>query len=179
MSGHSLARRRSASAAAAAAALLLTLAGTARAQQPLCSAAPAPAGPPRTVLTCGGITIEVEEGAAWDLIDHGRDGELDALRLGSGGALIDYGTAPRRRFQILTPHAIASVRGTVWAVDVTPRQSSVFVVEGTVAVSRSDGGEAVQLQAGDGTDVAPGTAPLTVRRWAEARARALLARFGR
>jgi len=34
------------------------------------------------------------------------------------------------------------------------------------------------LRAGQGSDVAPGTAPVTVKRWAKKRVEALLARFG-
>src|SRR5215204_4369621 len=44
------------------------------------------------------------------------------------------GGRPGRRsgFQVLTPHAIASVRGTIYAVDVSAGQTSVFVAQGRV-----------------------------------------------
>jgi ferric-dicitrate binding protein FerR (iron transport regulator) len=70
------------------------------------------------------------------------------------------------------------VRGTVWAVDVTAAQTSVFVAEGVVEVGKAQGGETVQLRAGEGVDVQP-AAPLRVNRWGEVRAKGLLGRFGR
>jgi hypothetical protein len=134
--------------------------------------------PPREVLRCGaGLSITAERGSDYRLIDRNRDGRPDAAELRSRGLLIE--SAPRRGgFQILTPHAVASVRGTVWAVDVGPARTSVFVREGSVAVQRRGGVDAATLRAGDGVDV-EGAAPLQVKRWSEERAAHLLARFGR
>ena len=132
--------------------------------------------PPGQVLACrDGLTIRTEPGSALSLSDRNRDGIPEAARLDGRGALIE---APPGRggFQIQTPHAVAVVRGTVWAVDVTEERTSVFVERGRVAVRRP-GGRPVELAAGDGVDVAPGTEPLVVKRWAPARAAALLARF--
>ncbi len=134
--------------------------------------------PPRTIFRCaGGLVIEAEEAARLSLVP-GRAGQPPAAAtLDGNAALIDI--APRRgRFQILTPHAIASVRGTVYAVDVTAGMTSVFVAEGRVRVSRRDGSEPVDLAAGEGVDVRP-DAPLTVRRWPADRAARQLARLGR
>ena len=78
----------------------------------------------------------------------------------------------------LTPHAIATVRGTQFAVDVDAGVTSVFVVEGSVEVSRRDGPATVLLGPGEGVDVRPGE-PLVVREWPQPRVNALLARFGR
>jgi len=81
-------------------------------------------------------------------------------------------------FQIRAPHAIASVRGTVFAVDVTEGETAVFVSEGRVWVQKIGTAESVVLSAGQGVDVAP-AAPLVVRRWGDQRVSDLLARFGR
>ena len=132
--------------------------------------------PPRTIHDCGGLVIEAEAAAA--LRPAGAEGgALDAIEVDGSALLIDI--APQRApFQILTPHAIASVRGTVYVVDVGADATSVFVVEGQVGVSRADGADPVELGAGDGVDVADGQA-LTVRQWPQERVGALLARFGR
>ncbi|AWN40438.1 FecR domain-containing protein [Methylobacterium durans] len=132
--------------------------------------------PPGQVLTCrDGLVIRTEPGSALSLSDRNRDGIPEAARLDAKGTLIQ---APPGRggFQIRTPHAVAVVRGTVWAVDVTEEQTSVFVETGRVAVRRP-GGRPVELGAGDGVDVKPGQNPLVVKRWSAARAAALLARF--
>ncbi|NNM75105.1 FecR domain-containing protein [Enterovirga sp. DB1703] len=135
------------------------------------------ADPPRETLSCpDGLTITAEGGAAYRL--RNRNGRPEGLDLTSKGVLVEVPPGRRGGFQIQTPHAIASVRGTVWAVEVAPERSSVFVQTGTVAVNRP-GGPAVTLQAGDGVDVGPGADPLEVRRWGRERALLFLGRFGR
>jgi ferric-dicitrate binding protein FerR (iron transport regulator) len=134
--------------------------------------------PPREVLRCGaGLSITAERGSDYRLIDRDRDGRPEGAELRARGLLIE--SAPRKGgFQILTPHAIASVRGTIWAADVGPARTSVFVREGSVAVRRRATPEAATLRAGDGIDV-ESAGPLQVKRWSAERAAHLLARFGR
>jgi ferric-dicitrate binding protein FerR (iron transport regulator) len=135
------------------------------------------ANPPRQVLRCpDGLTIHAEQGATYQLVDGNRDGKPEAARLNSGAMLVETPPGRRPAFQILTPHAIASVRGTTWATDVAGARTSVFVLDGAVAVARSR--EQVVLRRGDGVDVEPATR-LEVKRWSAARAGALLARLGR
>lgn len=81
------------------------------------------------------------------------------------------------RFQVTTPQAIAAVRGTKWAVDATEGKTSVFVVNGRVAVGRRTGSHSVTLGAGEGVDMDV-MGPLTVKRWPAARVSALMARLG-
>jgi hypothetical protein len=134
--------------------------------------------PPREVLRCrGGLTVEAERATRYRLID-GRPGEPTAAEVTARAILIDLRPGRRSGFQVLTPHAIASVRGTIYAVDVSAGQTSVFVAQGRVAVR--DRGEAgpVLLGAGQGVDVVPGR-PLEVKTWGRERAANLLARFGR
>lgn len=133
----------------------------------------------QTVVRCRSVTIEVARGADAGLVDDNGDGEPDGVELKTGAVFIQYQRAGASRFQVQTPHAVASVRGTTWAVDVTGPQSAVFVEEGRVGVARVQGGRGVVLTAGEGVDVAPGNAPLVVNRWGAPRVRALLARFGR
>ncbi|GJE16617.1 FecR domain-containing protein [Methylobacterium marchantiae] len=137
--------------------------------------------PPRSVLTCdSGFRITAEKGAAYTLIDDDRDGRPDAAELKSKALLIEYPAAKRGGFQVRTPHAIASVRGTTWIVDAAPGGSAVFVQSGKVRVART--GEpvgAVALGAGDGVDVGPAGGPLAPKSWPRERRLHLLARFGR
>lgn len=140
------------------------------------------AGSQRQILRCrDGLTIEAEAGAAYNLVDRNRDNRPDAVNLQGGAIFIDApAQSARQRFQIMTPQAIAAVRGTQWAVDVAGTRTSVFVVTGRVAVRRVSGNtRGVSLGPGEGVDVEAGTSPLVVRRWPAARAAALLARIGR
>lgn len=142
----------------------------------------AAAAPQRQILRCrDGLTIEAEAGADYNLVDRNGDSQPDAVSLRNRAILIDApARSGRRGFEILTPQAIAAVRGTQWAVDVAGGKTAVFVVTGRVSVRRVSGGtRSVNLGPGEGVDVEPGTAPLVVRRWPAARASALLARFGR
>lgn len=140
------------------------------------------AGSQRQILRCrDGLTIEAEAGAAYELVDRNRDNQPDAANLQGRAIFIDApARSARQGFQIMTPQAIAAVRGTQWAVDVSGTRTSVFVVSGRVAVRRVSGNtRGVSLGPGQGVDVEAGTTPLVVRRWPAARAAALLARLGR
>jgi len=161
--------------------LHLPLSGSALAQGVGCVLHTATA-PQRQILRCrDGLTIEAEAGAAYSLVDRNQDSQPDAVNLQGRAIFIDAPSrSARQGFQIMTPQAIAAVRGTQWAVDVSGSRTSVFVVTGRVAVRRvSSNTQGVSLGPGEGVDVEVGTAPLVVRRWPAARAAALLARLGR
>lgn len=134
--------------------------------------------PARFVYHCpNGLVIESEAAAVFDLVMSPEHDRVDAITLKSRAVLIDLepGNGP---FQILTPYAIASVRGTVFVVDAQEKMTSVFVVSGIVGVSR-DGESAVsELAASQGVTVA-GDNELRVLTWPQDKVSALLARFAR
>ena len=136
--------------------------------------------PERSVLTCpNGVRITAEDGTDFDLQDRGGAAGPEAVRLDGKALLLEAPAgAVEGGFQVITPQAVAAVRGTKWAVDVADAKTSVFVVAGRVAVAREYGSPGVELGPGEGVDVEAGTAPLTVRQWGAARVAALLARFG-
>ena len=84
----------------------------------------------------------------------------------------------KNRFQVITPQAIAAVRGTKWAVDAQESRTSVLVLRGQVAVRRPSGAGQVVLGPGEGVDVDRGPDALVVKRWQQPRVDALLARLG-
>ena len=139
------------------------------------------AGTSRQILRCQkGLTITVETGARFTLVDRDKDGNADQVRVRRKALLLE---APRGKagtgFQVVTPQAIAAVRGTVWAVDVQKNRTTVFVVRGRVAVRRPAAKTSVFLGPGEGIEVDGGGGSLTAKRWSAARVSALLARFGR
>ncbi len=151
--------------------------GAANAQSAGCAISRAANG--NQVFRCpGGVSITAERGASFRLTDRNRDGSPDSLSLRSQAVLVDVDSAQHRGgFQVVTPQAIAAVRGTQWAVDVKSGTTSVLVTRGRVGVRRP-AGAAVVLGPGEGVDVERGTDPLTVRTWPGERAAALLARLG-
>lgn len=156
----------------------LALSWPAFAQSNGCEAV-AQADPPRTTLTCpNGVKITAEEGTTFTLEDRSDAAGPEAVKLDGQALLLEVPPGSETGFEVVTPQAIAAVRGTRWAVDVADGKTAVFVVNGQVSVRRDADAPAVTLGPGEGVDVAPGTEPLTVRRWGAARAAALLARFG-
>jgi len=134
-------------------------------------------GATQTLHCEAGITIVAEDGARYTL-QSGRQGRVDAVELSGKALLLEVPPkSDGTKFRVVTPQAIAAVRGTKWAVDVAADKTSVFVVNGRVAVGRRTGSHSVTLRPGEGVDVEPG-APLTVKRWAPARVSALMARLG-
>lgn len=125
-----------------------------------------------------GITIVAENGARFELKDANRGGHIDSVELSSKALLIEVPKkAGGNPFKVLTPQAIAAVRGTRWAVDVADAKTSVFVADGRVGVTRRARGSGVVLASGQGVDV-EATGPLTVKQWGQPRIDALMARLG-
>nr|WP_246801698.1 FecR domain-containing protein [Bradyrhizobium genosp. L] len=138
------------------------------------------AGTAQTLRCDGGLTIIAENGAQYTLNDTNHDGRVDSVDLSSQAVLLEVPKVPAgKRFTVTTPQAIAAVRGTRWAVDTTAQKTSVFVVNGRVAVRRRlpAGRDNVVLGPGEGVDV-ESNAPLVVKRWPTARVDALMARLG-
>ena len=150
----------------------------AMAQAGVCVLSPDKRSPKDQILRCGAaLTVRPAPGTLYRPLD-GAGGPPGAVQLDDGALLIEFHpTGERRDFQILTPHAIASVRGTAWAIEVKPGRSSVVVLNGVVEVARARTGTAVLLGRGQGVDVTDAGGPLQVKRWAPGRVRALLARF--
>ena len=133
------------------------------------------------LLRCtNGLTLRTAPGTQYQLVASPGASLPTAARVTNGAVLVELepGGGPKS-FQILTPYAIASVRGTQWAMDVTAEQTSALVLKGTVVVTRPGEKESVVLGPNDGVDIQPGRAPLTAHRWGAARIAALMARFGK
>lgn len=138
------------------------------------------AGTTRQVLRCAsGLMVMTETRTGFALVDANRDGNPEAVRLDSRAVMIEVpsGAVPAG-FEVVTPQAIAAVRGTRWAVDVSEGKTAVFVVEGRVSVRRNADGTEVVLEPGQGVDVTDAPGPIEVKVWGAARVAALMARFG-
>jgi ferric-dicitrate binding protein FerR (iron transport regulator) len=163
----------------AAALALLSPQGHVLAETNGCNLVPDDREPSVKILRCGeDLTIRIAADTDYRVTEQQGQTLPKAAQLKSGALMVEFKPGARQRtFQILTPHSIAAVRGTSWAVEVTPEQSSTLAVSGSVRVTRANGSNAVTLQAGEGADVTAGTGPITVKRWGEKRVQALLARF--
>lgn len=131
------------------------------------------------IICRDGLSIIVEEGARYTLLSRSGGQNVDAVRLEGKALLLDFsGREGPAGVEVVTPQAIAAVRGTKWVVDVARASTSVFVIAGRVDVRRSNETGMVSLQPGEGVDVDRGSGPLTIKRWPASRVNALLSRLG-
>jgi ferric-dicitrate binding protein FerR (iron transport regulator) len=134
------------------------------------------------ILHCGGeLTVHVASGARYRLLYDKGQQPPRGIRLDDGALLIEFHAVEKQKdFQILTPLAIAAVRGTKWAVEVTSKRTSVLSLEGAVGVRTRRVGEDqyVTLTDGEGADISEGDTFVIKKPWGQARVKALLARFG-
>jgi hypothetical protein len=136
--------------------LLFLLAGVvpAAAQSGACTLVPDKRNPNDKILRCGTeLTITPAPGTVYRPGPAGADGLPTSVQLDKGALLIEFNPKRRHEFQILTPQAIASVRGTKWAMDVTPMQTSTLVLAGEVTVVRKNETENVVVRPGQGVDI--------------------------
>ncbi len=169
-------------ATAAAAVLFVTAVvgpGPARAAG-VCALVPNERMPSEKILQCGAsLTVRPAQGARYQPLYKKGDPLPVGIRLTEGALLIEFHPASaQEKFQILTPLAIAAVRGTKWAMDVTRAQTSTLVLAGAVAVTNRRLNEYVVLTQGQGVDITPADTTIVQKQWGEARVRALLSRFG-
>jgi FecR protein len=145
-----------------------------------CALVPNDKMPSEKMLQCGdNLTIRATQGARYQPLYKKGDPLPVGIRLNDGALLIEYHPGrPNEKFQILTPLAIAAVRGTKWAMDVTKAQTSTLVVDGVVAVTNRRLNLFVVLNEGQGVDITPTDTSLERHVWADERVRALLSRFG-
>ncbi len=136
--------------------------------------------PDEKILRCGdALTIRPAPNTRYELTGQDQKQPPGGARLESGALLLDFEPSEsRNNFQILTPHAIAAVRGTKWAVEVVARRTSTLVLSGAVEVRRPHGKQVVGLGPGEGAVVSAAGGPIVAKRWARKRVDDLLARFG-
>ncbi len=137
--------------------------------------------PKEKMLRCGDdLTIRAAANSKYQVTGESGQAPPTEVRLKSGALLIEFKPSERaRNFQILTPHAIAAVRGTRWAVEVTPARTSTLVLDGEVEVAQVRARErSARLRVQQGADVTAKPGPVVVKRWGKKRVDALLARFG-
>lgn len=146
-----------------------------------CVLIPDKKNPSDRVLRCGSaLTIQPAPFTSYNPGVTGGNRAPSSVQLGSGALLIEFHpNNALRNFQVLTPEAIASVRGTRWAIEVKSGLTSALGLAGAVQVSRANNpADVVVLRQGEGVDVSLTGEPLQVKRWAPQRVHALLARFG-
>lgn len=145
-----------------------------------CALVPSERDPSEKMLQCGPeLMVRPVHGTSFHPIYKTGQQLPAAIRLDNGALLIEF--HPDRQpveFQILTPLAIAAVRGTKWAMEVSAKRTSTVVLEGAVVVTNRHLNQYVVLTGGRGVDISEGDTSLTQKQWGEARIRALLSRFG-
>ena len=154
--------------------------GPVSAAGPACTLSPYEHDASLKVLRCGeGLVVRSSRDAKYHpLAAAGRE-TPEAIELDEGALLIEFHpSAQQSEFQILTPLAIAAVRGTKWAVEVTAARTSTFVSAGAVSVANRRLRQSVVLTKGQGVDISPSDTSVVPKQWGQARIQALLSRLG-
>ena len=88
----------------------------------VCSLVPNEHDPSEKILQCGQqLAVRPAHGTSYRPLYKAGQQLPSAIRLDSGALLIEFHPdSPQIEFQILTPLAIAAVRGTKWAMEVRP-----------------------------------------------------------
>ncbi|HME82993.1 MAG TPA: FecR domain-containing protein [Roseiarcus sp.] len=145
-----------------------------------CALVPNERDPSEKILQCGQeLTVRPVHGTRYRPVYKAGQQLPTAIQLNDGALLIEFHpSGQQNEFQILTPLAIAAVRGTKWAMEVAPARTSTLVLDGSVAVTNRWLNQYVVLTEGQGVDISPSDTSMVQKQWGEARVRALLARFG-
>jgi hypothetical protein len=145
-----------------------------------CALVPNERMPSEKTLQCGdNLTVRAAQGTRYHPLYKKGDPLPVGIRLDDGALLIEYRpVSPQDKFQILTPLAVAAVRGTKWAMEVVPGRTSTLVLSGAVAVTNRRLNQYVILTWGQGIDITAADTSMVQRLWREGRVRALLSRFG-
>jgi hypothetical protein len=145
-----------------------------------CKLVPNDRGLSEKILQCGdSLTVRPAAGARYHVISKTGQPLPTGIRLDDGAILIEFHPTPAEpNFEILTPLAVAAVRGTKWAMDVVKTKTSTLVLDGSVAVTSRRLNQYVVLGPGEGVDISAGDTTLVQKRWGEPRVRALMSRFG-
>ena len=146
----------------------------------ICALIPNERDPSEKTLKCGQeLTVRPAHGTSYRPLFTKGQQLPTAIRLDNGALLIEFHpVVEHTEFQILTPLAIAAVRGTQWAMEVNTRRTSTLVLDGAVAVTSRRLNQYVVLTSGQGVDISVGDTSLTQKQWGQSRIRALLSRFG-
>jgi hypothetical protein len=161
--------------------LVAAIAGTGSARAAgVCALVPNDREPSQKMLVCGDtLTVRPAPDTRYQMLYKKGDPLPVGARLDDGALLTEFHPAnPREKFQILTPLAVAAVRGTKWAMEVTATQTSTLVLAGAVMVTNRRLNQYVVLTEGKGVDISPTDTVVWPKQWGEERIRALLARFG-
>jgi hypothetical protein len=145
-----------------------------------CALVPNDRAPSEKILKCGDVlTVRPAPGTRYQPLYKKGDALPVGIRLDDGALLIEFHpVTPQEKFQILTPLAIAAVRGTRWAMEVVPGSTSTLVLAGSVAVTNRRLNQYVVLTWGQGVDITAADTSMVQKLWGPRRVEALLARFG-
>ncbi len=122
-----------------------------------CALVPNERDPSEKILQCGQeLTVHPAHGTRYQPVFKAGQQLPTAIRLNDGALLIEFHpSGQQNEFQILTPLAIAAVRGTKWAMEVAAARTSTLVLDGSVAVTNRRLNQYVVLTEGQGVDISP------------------------
>lgn len=113
-----------------------------------------PGSQARVFVSGGDAEIALSQNSSLTLTrDQADDSFEGMLNEGFAGIKVAFRDKLAHKFEVRTPGAILAVRGTEFSVLVSPEKTRVEVFESIVYVSPVQGGDGIEVHAGEGCDV--------------------------
>lgn len=101
----------------------------------------------KILLSRGSETITIEPESTLEFLPPGK-GSVTRIFQKIGGAIFNIKKRNRKHFEVLTPHLVATVKGTEFSVKIDANGGTLNVTNGNVGVTNKKSGKSVDISAG-------------------------------
>jgi len=101
----------------------------------------------KVLLSRGPETITVEPESTLEFLPPGN-GSVTRIFQKLGGAIFNIKKRNRKHFEVLTPHLVATVKGTEFSIKIDANGGTLNVINGSVGVTNKKSGKSVDVSAG-------------------------------
>lgn len=107
----------------------------------------------RLFVAGGDAEVALSQNSSFTVTKDGADGSFEALLSNGAGRLRAVIKKYSRKFEVRTPAAVTSVRGTDFSLLASPTLTRIEVFKGIVQVRTVEGTHTVEVHAGEGCEV--------------------------
>jgi FecR-like protein len=101
----------------------------------------------KILLSRGSETITIEPESTLKFLSPGN-GSVTRIFQKLGGAIFNIKKRNRKHFEVLTPHLVATVKGTEFSIKIDSNGGTLNVINGSVGVTNKKSGKSVDVSAG-------------------------------
>jgi ferric-dicitrate binding protein FerR (iron transport regulator) len=107
----------------------------------------------RLFVAGGDAEVALSQNSSFTVTRDGADGSFEALLSNGAGRLRAVIKKHFNKFEVRTPTAVTSVRGTDFSLLASPSMTRIEVFKGIVQVRATEGTQTVEVHAGEGCEV--------------------------